>query len=971
MTQKFTLLPYAVSELLDLADAPIGERKNLNLSYDLRIKTNGNISGAAIDISGELRGPGDVIGIDRTVITRIEPSPGIRGFEPNYFPLMEFDDVDFPWRYSLDSETGSYASRGRRPWITIIALEAEEFSYPETSRGPLPSIEVNNPSLSLPPPDQLWAYAHVHLDDFDGTDAEIDQKLINDDHSSFSRILCPRKLKPLKTYYAFLVPTYEAGRLAGLGLKQTDIEASNFDMAAWGTQDITPLQIPFYYQWRFTTDAMEDLESLMRRLEAYDTERLTELSQSDVISAADPGYYPGYSNPSEEFARQTAIQIPRTGRWDYETDALLSTEMIITLDEVIEGEIDTSDDEDPLVAFPPYGFRYPDKPVLSLSAAENGEWFNHLNLDLKYRQVASLGADIVRKNQEEFMTIAWMQYDEIVEANLELMRLETSRVLTERMADRHLAAMEPESALTLAEPMLAITQVERGKTVSDFLSESGEPLSYSTRSLRQQSSKRSNTSRTADVQKQLQSKATRSRSESPELALKAMPVPRMGARNDAQFSAPSAKPFKDVINTEAAKELFALGKFQTEKDILDLGVQLSDLQPVDVILDKGVSPVVLEVLSPILPEKTFEVTRPATPVIVKRDYDTKTLTQPVIDTLKRLPNFKARFSLTGLTESEQITPRQIWRSPEIPMAMSLFLEDCDPDSLLSGADNIPDNSIVVMEENRQFIEALLVGMNHEMNNELRWREFPTDMQGTIFKRFWNRGASVQNVPSEDIAPIHTWTKKLGENVPVGSPDNQENFVVIIKGDIIRKLNNPIVSINIAAEDNKFVVNEGEDVPLAFVGKFKRDTNFYGFEFSLEQLLEPYILNKAFFVIYEPAGELRFGLDVATAEVRRARFDDAAHSIGFEAVSLASVHSLSAVKSRASQKTAVSIPPANNVTNTDDLSWSHMDLTTSNYIDFSKNLPGIELWSNSKTSASTARSFWQKPIAGVLPLARVV
>ena len=36
--------------------------------------------------------------------------------------------------------------------------------------------------------------------------------------SAYSRILCPRKLAPHRAYHAFLVPAFESGRLAGLGI---------------------------------------------------------------------------------------------------------------------------------------------------------------------------------------------------------------------------------------------------------------------------------------------------------------------------------------------------------------------------------------------------------------------------------------------------------------------------------------------------------------------------------------------------------------------------------------------------------------------------------------------------------------------------------------------------------------------------------------------------------------------------------
>ena len=36
----------------------------------------------------------------------------------------------------------------------------------------------------------------------------------------------------------------------------------------------------------------------------------------------------------------------------------------------------------------------------------------------------------------------------------------------------------------------------------------------------------------------------------------------------------------------------------------------------------------------------------------------------------------------------------------------------------------------------RFVEAFMVGLNHEMNHELVWRTYPTDQRGTPFRRFF-------------------------------------------------------------------------------------------------------------------------------------------------------------------------------------------------------------------------------------------
>src|SRR5207248_3343106 len=73
---------------------------------------------------------------------------------------IEFYDEDFPWRYSpdvLDPATGRL-----RPWLALVVLTEEEFADQGVVPGrPLPFIEVKD-LATLPPPDQLGAWAHVH-----------------------------------------------------------------------------------------------------------------------------------------------------------------------------------------------------------------------------------------------------------------------------------------------------------------------------------------------------------------------------------------------------------------------------------------------------------------------------------------------------------------------------------------------------------------------------------------------------------------------------------------------------------------------------------------------------------------------------------------------------------------------------------------------------------------------------------------
>src|SRR5262245_7783127 len=81
-----------------------------------------------------LTGPGDVAGIDPRAVIRLWPRPGVNDAEPNYFPLIEFDQADLPWLYTPAKAT---AQDRLRPWLCLLVLRDDEvasFEPATTSR---------------------------------------------------------------------------------------------------------------------------------------------------------------------------------------------------------------------------------------------------------------------------------------------------------------------------------------------------------------------------------------------------------------------------------------------------------------------------------------------------------------------------------------------------------------------------------------------------------------------------------------------------------------------------------------------------------------------------------------------------------------------------------------------------------------------------------------------------------------------
>ena len=142
--------------------------------------------------------------------------------------------------------------------------------------------------------------------------------------------------------------------------------------------------------------------------------------------------------------------------------------------------------------------------------------------------------------------------------------------------------------------------------------------------------------------------------------------------------------------------------------------------------------------------------------------------------------------------------------PEIDLPMYKPLTKKSPDLFLPNVNYIAQNSISLLETNQRFIESYMIGLNHEFARELLWREYPTDQRGSYFRQFWEARAfhDDQNLSADalkeklrDIPPIHLWSRfsKLGDHDhrEVGG-DNEEEVVLVIRGELLKKYPNAVI-----------------------------------------------------------------------------------------------------------------------------------------------------------------------------------
>jgi hypothetical protein len=230
------------------------------------------------------------------------------------------------------------------------------------------------------------------------------------------------------------------------------------------------------------------------------------------------------------------------------------------------------------------------------------------------------------------------------------------------------------------------------------------------------------------------------------------------------------------------------------------------------------------------------------------------------------------------------------------------LVDISPELFLPNLNLIPPNSITLLETHQRFIEAYMVGLNHEFSRELLWREYPTDARGSYFRQFWDVSSYVDTSgrpPQQlrealrDIPPIHGWLPEssLGDHdhraAERGAGD--EEVVLVIRGELLKRYPTAVIYAHraewprvgdvpagaidhsrqrdlIALLDTEVEHPPGGKVRLPlYEAKVDPDIYFFGFHLTAEAVIGGSGDHDTddpgwFFVIKERPGEPRFGLD---------------------------------------------------------------------------------------------------------------
>lgn len=445
---RYTFLPWLRRGIANRIQAGAGagsSRATLTVSLTARSE----VAATPIPpVTVRLVGPGDLTAVHPHQVIRTEPRASVADFEPNYLCAIDFYDEDFAWRYSPQAPDA--ATHRLTPWLILVALKDDEFRRGQQPGRPLPAFELTAKARRVdvfPVLGQEWAWAHVHLNRaLGGTPTAPDLGALSaalnaDPDVGYCRLLCPRKLDANAGYTAFVVPTFEVGRKAGLGEPVGD--ADDGSTRSW---EGPATQFPTYFEWSFRTGIEGDFESLVRVLVPRDVDPRVGSRDMDV---SNPGFgVPHVVNPPDGVVGlEGALLAPTTVR----KGLAATSDFVPQVEPVIDApaEARTAGEPDPLVAPPIYGCWHAQVERVSTSGAG---WVRDVNLDPRHRAAAGLGARVIRARQEEYMRVAWQQVGEVLTVNHKIRRAQLAIKAGATAYTRTLATLPAERATILMAP---------------------------------------------------------------------------------------------------------------------------------------------------------------------------------------------------------------------------------------------------------------------------------------------------------------------------------------------------------------------------------------------------------------------------------------------------------------------------------------------------------------------------------------
>jgi len=912
---------------VEKTDGSAGQRVAIPVGITLRKTLGGaDVGTAQVSVTAQLYGPGDVVGVDPRHVIRTEPRNLTANYEPNYFAGIEFDHPEFPWLVTPAAPGGDRL----RPWISLICLKPSELGALAAAGKPLPTITVTD-LRALPDLADSYAWAHTQITG-DVTAAGLASLIADQPHRAMSRLLCPRHLEPDTAYHAFLVPAYDTGVLAGLGRDASTATASR---PAWDATSQSPLTLPVYFSFDFHTSASGDFESLVRQIKPRELDQLGfrpidvdhagwglpkanrtldlggalkspnaqarpwtgqdadtyRSAVSDLINVATPATADGPADP--------VIAPPVYGHWHAahpKVDAGAPAWM-------------RSLNQDPRNRIPAgLGTRVVlDQRSQLLASA--------------WQQVAGIIAanDLLRRAQAARAALA-----QVYAVRLQPLTGEATLMITAALHTSLKASPKTVHA-TLSASRIPV------RAASAAFRRVVRPLGPISR--RQGATSRSPASLLGRLNRSEISVVPPLHAPNGMVSIDQVSDGLLPPVLPSWLWLLLARFWWLLLI--AGVILLALGLLLAASGLLPPAVVLLGLGLLliatalavrgrsaswTVAVDVRTSGLTAQTLEAVPPRANFRIMpagqpQPASDATIAGSTDSADATgfrqeattlagMVQAPLLRPLPPPPVELDLGALSATIltrldptvtvatriesliQVGPAVTWprpgrdrldqimAAPDFPQPMYEPLRDLAKAYILPGLDTVPPDTMTVLEANHAFIEAYLVGLNHEMARQLLWHDYPTDMRGSYFRQFWDVRSYVPR-PSDpadlkealkDIRPIHTWPdgNDLGSNQ--NRADLGDNVVLLMRGELIRRYPTAVIYAcqAVLGADGKRQLGTTELHPL-YRGAFDPDVTYFGFPLTPDQARgshQPGQPQGYFFVFQQQPTEPRFGLEPA-------------------------------------------------------------------------------------------------------------
>lgn len=827
-------------------------------------------------------GPGDVIGIDASHVVRTEPRDSTTNFEPNYLAGIEFDTPDFPWLFTPAGPAGDRL----RPWLALVVLKQSEYA----AVAGTPAIDVTD-LAGLQPLEDAWNWAHVQVSGDAGLSASPPAAVV-------SRLLCPRRLDPETAYTAFVVPAFEIGRQAGLGL---DVSGETSTELAWTPATAPPLRLPVYYQFQFHTSDQGDFESLVRNLTPV---RLGPDIGQRPMAVDDPA--PDFPSGGGPLGLPGALQSLATQPSPWPDPG--RTEFQVAMQGLVQRMQPVVDDPaaaDPQVVPPLYGAWQ--AGVFTVSPGGTG-WLDELSLDPRNRTAAGMGTQVVQAGLTALLASAWQQVAGIEQANTLIRGAQLARGTLTQLHAR-LTAATSATQLTVTAPLHAQLLASPVTIRAALAATRIPPLLFSAAARRVTSPISAVRRRQVSMGGQPGSLIDRINTNA--IAVVPPPAPPGGLVTiedisgrlapgwlswfpmEVQASTPRGS-FSVTVSASQPGEAVRIATFTPQAveraaQNPDFVITTAPTQPpvpapaAPVPSAGGDSPDAAAFRTALLPlAAAWQAPVPDPPLAPAAD--TALLSQTVLARVDPAVTVPERtFSMIGLAAGLAWAPedpiRTIMAAPSFPQPMYAPLASLSPQYVLPGADQVPANSVGLVQANHAFIEAYMVGLSHEMARQLLWAGYPTDGMGTYFRQFWDVSKYVPQPgdptdPAQlaemlkDIPPINSWPLPLG----LGSHDNRtgipaDNVALLIRGELLRRYPDVIIyAAKAKISGRQRVIDPTDERYPIYTGSLPGDISFLGFDLSpADASGGTQDAPEGFFFVFEqhPSGP-RFGLEPSAA-----------------------------------------------------------------------------------------------------------